>query len=347
MTSLTTDYVGERLEELYRSQQQIPFYDADYIFSLPVFIIVGHSTYSLDVDEPLRVMEVPHHSFLCHPSPPGSYCLYAGQLNDESNLHILKQSKEKIITSIFDSSKKYTSRINIIKENDEGMRIPSMIRGNRPGFFLPNSIIIDKEISFMDDDAPNPADRGLLNSGYGVFRLDHMEEPIDRFAKIGYYDRRNLFMKHITRAGGRKLATMISRKKTLRTSEIMNICGPGIYIVMSCAELNLYKRGKLIDEEREPRFYRSVREMLNKYHHFFSKQWDDYCEPLDIREIVPIEMSVQNQPFSSKRRPRNTDGIPLSKYSKIGKHKKTKRPKKKNDKKLKKKKTKRQLKNKT
>ena len=66
MASLTTDYVGEQLKELYGRQQQIPFYDAGYIFSLPVFIIVGHSTYSLDVDKPLRVMEVPHHKDSTH-----------------------------------------------------------------------------------------------------------------------------------------------------------------------------------------------------------------------------------------------------------------------------------------
>ena len=97
---------------------------------------------------------------------------------------------------------------------------------------------------------------------------------------------------------------------------------------MSCAELNLYKNGELIDEESEPRFYRSVREMLNTYHHTFSRQWDEYCETLDIREIDPIEMSVQNQPFFLERG--------TSTLSKMGKRKKTKRTKKKQDKRRKK-----------
>jgi hypothetical protein len=240
-------------------------------------------------------MEVPHHSFLCHPSPPGSYCLYATNLREEDDSHILKQSKEVIIRSIFDKTKHYTSRINIIKENDDGHRVPSTVRGNHPGFFLPNSEIIDKIISFTDDGAPNPEDRGLFNSGYGVFKLEHNEERIDKYMQIGHYDRSNLFIEDIKKAGGRELAKLISTKKTLRTSEIMTVCGRGLYIIMSCSELNLYNDGTLIGEEDNVKLYRDIRYELNNYHQHFSKQWDLYCKKLKIVEFQPITMSVGNQ----------------------------------------------------
>lgn len=302
MASLTTDYIREQLEELYGSQPQIPIHDADYIFSLPVFIIVGHSTYSLDIDKPLQKMVVPPNSFLCHPSPPGSYCLYAANLREEDDSHILKQSKEVIIKSIFDKTKHYNRRISIIKENDEGDRVPSFIRGHYPGFFLPNSQIINKKITFTDDGAPNPEDRGLLNRGYGVFKLDHNEEQIDRYTQIGQYDKGNLFMKDIKKAGGLPLSRKIKNKEELFTSEIMNMCGPGIYIIMSCSELNLYSRNTLIDETDEVKLYRDIRYKLNNYHKHFSKLWDSYCRRLNIIEFKPINMSVQNQTTIQSRR---------------------------------------------
>jgi len=328
MASLTTDILSKELKQIYQKQPQIPHYDKDGLFSLPVFIIVGHSTYSLDIDKPLKGMEVPHHSFLCHPSPPGSYCLYAANLREEDDSHILKQSKEVIISSIFDKTKRYNRRINIVKENDEGDRVPSFIRGHYPGFFLPNSQIIDKKITFTDDGAPNPEDRGLLNRGYGVFKLDHNEERIDIYTQIGQYDRGNLFMKDIKKAGGLALSRKIKNQGELFTSEIMELCGPGIYIIMSCSELNLYNNDEAIDETDEVKLYRDVRYELNNYHKHFSQLWDSYCRRLNIVEFQPVNMSVQNQSFFSERK--------SSKLSKMGKRKKTKRTKNKQEKRRKK-----------
>ena len=112
--TINFDTLSENIQSIVPNKK-FPQYDSS-LLSLPVFIIVGHSTYSLDIDNEVPLMTVPDDCFVVHPSPPGSYCLYSSSLHEESDDNILKQNKEIIMNSLFNNSQTYTSRIGLIKE---------------------------------------------------------------------------------------------------------------------------------------------------------------------------------------------------------------------------------------
>lgn len=296
--TINFDTLTENIQSIVPNKE-FPNYDSS-LLSLPVFIIVGHSTYSLDTDNEVPLMTVPDDCFVVHPSPPGSYCLYSSSLHEESDDNILKQNKEIIMNSLFNNSQTYTSRIGLIKEISSGV-LPSQRKDHRPGYFLPQSNIIDKTISFLDEDSPDVQDRGLLNNGYGIFKLVNPHDTIDQYVNIGTYTDVNLFYTDIRKSGGRELEKAIKRKGHLSSSEIMKYCGKGVYIFASCSELNIYQNDTYVSE-KNLKLYRTIRNNLLSYHHKFSKQWDQFCETLDVPlPEYQIVMSVENQRFTSNR----------------------------------------------
>lgn len=242
---------------------QLDGYDLD---DLPVYIIICHSALNinlnLDRDGTLRAKRGYHSSyhqpefqspcgpkFVVYPSPPGAWGLLCTEsCRTEENDHILRLEKQDMLDCLF--SKYPGPRIASVPHNEEQELDPHFQKMNG-GFFLPSSIVPEKDQSFHGST--------LTHDGFGIVKLtnpklrcdrEHIQRRIQQavIAKDEHYPSDFIRAKskkyfiidegEITK-NDEEIRKLLYRSDEIQMSEIVHTGDPGVYITLSCSGMNI------------------------------------------------------------------------------------------------------------
>jgi len=258
------------------------------INKLPIFIIVGHSDYRINITSNdgksyTDIIDPPHSSqtyfyvpvpkvpditqskFVVYPTPAACWGLLCEDTTVECDIHVLNSSFINIKQNLFNPSYTFPDRIKMMKRESsyKGERWYD-VKESEPldaGFFIPGSAVLEKGHEFFGET--------LSGGGFGILRLNGSSynnaankiTGTDLLKNWTDDDNDNIYYlsnEKLTRNDLRLrnlIKTRSKQEKSVYMSEIVQYGDPGIYITLSCSSLRvlLEKHGEmhLVDVTRD------------------------------------------------------------------------------------------------
>ena len=250
------------------------------INKLPIFIIVGHSDYRINITSNngksyTDIIDPPHSSqtyfyvpvpkvpditqskFVVYPTPAACWGLLCEDSTAECDEHILNSSFINIKHNFFNPEYTFPDRLKMLRRETsykgEKWYEPAEGEPLDAGFFIPGSAVLEKGHEFFGTT--------LSGDGFGILRLNGslFDNSINKITGTDLLknwtndDNDNVYYlsnEKLTRNDERLrglIKTRAKQEKSVYMSEIIQYGDPGIYVTLSCSSLRvlLEKHGEM------------------------------------------------------------------------------------------------------